>query len=221
MAFKEQIEYCFKIKGLFPAWFFRTKILEVGSQDVCGSIRSVFWGCEYTGLDIGPGKNVTHIGLGHEWDAPDEYYDTIVCCDVAEHDRYYKETIRNIIRMLRPGGLFLLTCATTGYPEHGTTRTSSFASPYTNDYYKNVTEEMLRSIKGFNDAWFYSKMEISERFSHLRFVGIKNPRYVLPDLRLRFKPSLAILVLLHFYSFVIMRVRDINNGINRLFKHKP
>jgi hypothetical protein len=35
--------------------------------------------------------------------------------------------------VLRPGGVLILTCATTGRHEHGTTRTSPAMSPSTND----------------------------------------------------------------------------------------
>src|SRR4029078_13215138 len=45
----------------------------------------------------------------------------------------------NIERVLRPGGVLVLTCATTGRHEHGTTRTSPTMAPPANDHYRNLT----------------------------------------------------------------------------------
>ena len=42
-------------------------------------------------------------------------------------------SLANIERVLHPGGVLILTCATTGRHEHGTTRTSPAMSPSTND----------------------------------------------------------------------------------------
>lgn len=212
MAHKEQIDYCYLIKALFPKWFRKTRVLEIGSQDICGSIRPIFWQCEYTGIDLGPGKNVTAIGSGHNWPAPNGYYDTIACCEVAEHDRHYHETMKNIIRMLKPGGLLLFTCATTGRAEHGTTRTSSYASPYTTDYYQNVTEDMIRGERDFNKAWQYCRFTTDQNHHDLQLVAIKKGKHF------TFSPSLFICIAIRFYAFFLMRVKDNINGVKKILK---
>lgn len=212
MAHKEQQDYCTLIKGLFPAHFWRMRVLEIGSLDINGTVRDYFWRCSYEGIDIGPGPGVDNICAGHEFRAADGYYDVVVCCEVAEHDQYYPMTVLNAVRMLRPGGLFLFTCATTGRAEHGTTRTSPFASPYTNDYYQNVTESTIRAIPGFTDAWQFLRITVNQSSCDLQIAGIKK------GMRLRFSPSLAVYIMQRLYSFYRLRVRDIGNGIKKLLQ---
>jgi hypothetical protein len=60
-----------------------------------------------------------------------------------EHNPYWKGTMSNMIRLCRPGGLVVMTCATVGRREHGTTRTSPGDSPLSIglgwEYYRNLT----------------------------------------------------------------------------------
>jgi SAM-dependent methyltransferase len=148
MAHKQQIEFCMKIKGLFPQFFYRKRVLDIGSMDVNGSNRYLFWLCKYIGVDIAMGKNVNFACHAHRIHLSADWFDTIISTEVAEHDKHWHLTMQNTIRMLKPGGLLLFTCATTGRPEHGTKRTDAFSSPFTTDYYKNVTEELVAIKKG-------------------------------------------------------------------------
>lgn len=75
------------------------------------------------------------------------------------------------IKRLRPGGLFLFTCASEGRPEHGTKATSPQDSPFTTNYYKNLTEADIRSINGFNEVWEWCWFE--QREADFRFFGFK------------------------------------------------
>ena len=71
---------------------------------------------------------------------------------------FYPQTIQNVMRMLKPGGMFLFTCAAPGRPEHGTRRQGEWCAPLLlqiseewADYYKNLTEEDIRKIPNFNE----------------------------------------------------------------------
>lgn len=75
-------------------------------------------------IDLLPGKNVDIASKGHEINLPDVCIDTIISTECFEHDSCYHDTILNIVRMLKPGGLFIFSCATTGPLEHGTRRTT-------------------------------------------------------------------------------------------------
>ena len=198
------------MKGLFPSYFFDKKVLDIGSLDVNGCNKPLFWLCDYTGLDLAPGKNVTYICPGNRWDAPDGTYDTIISTECGEHDDHYEDTIRNAIRMLKPGGLFIYTCATEGRPEHGTKRTNISSSPFTTDYYKNLTQTDLESISGFKEAWGYSKFEIDGIHHDLRFFGIKHGGKV------KFRPNISILILSHFIFFYHRRMNDYKSFVKRL-----
>ena len=75
-------------------------------------------------------------------------FDTIISTECFEHDPEYRESLLKICEMLKPDGLFVFTCASTGRPEHGTRRTSqqdSYGSiaelEDMQDYYRNLTIE--------------------------------------------------------------------------------
>jgi hypothetical protein len=114
-------------------------LLEIGSLDVNGSVRSCFpRAAPYVGIDLAPGPCVDVVASGHDFGA-DRSFDTVVTTECLEHDPGWADTLRNIVRVLRPGGTLILTCATRGRHEHGTTRTSPAMSPSTNDHYRNLT----------------------------------------------------------------------------------
>lgn len=130
----------------------------------------MFEDCSYTGIDIGDGPNVDVVCPTHKYEG--RGFDVIISTECFEHDRHYKESLRNIIRMLKPGGLFLFTCATTGRREHGTTSTNPSSSPFTNDYYKNITEEDVREAIDVNVFRDY-KFQTNNNKKDLYFWGIK------------------------------------------------
>jgi SAM-dependent methyltransferase len=114
-------------------------LLEIGSLDVNGSVRPCFpRATPYVGIDLAPGAAVDVVASGHDF-GRDESFDTVVTTECLEHDPGWADTLGNIVRVLRPGGTLLLTCATRGRHEHGTTRTSPTMSPSTNDHYRNLT----------------------------------------------------------------------------------
>lgn len=123
--------------------FVRKIVLEIGSLDINGSVRSFFEQCNYTGLDIGPGPGVDVVCEGQKYDAPSASFDVVICCEVMEHNPFWADTLRNMMRLLKPGGFLVMSCATKGRLEHGTTRTDIGSSPHTVDqgwdYYRNLT----------------------------------------------------------------------------------
>lgn len=138
------------IKALFAESFREKRVLDIGSLDINGNNRFLFEKCEYIGIDVGSGPNVDIVGKAHELDHPNESYDTIISTECFEHDRFYRETLRNALRMLRPGGLLIFSCASTGRPPHGVSTANPESSPFTSqieewkDYYKNLTEQDIR-----------------------------------------------------------------------------
>jgi hypothetical protein len=172
----EQKEFCQYVKILHPEYFKDCKVLDVGSLDINGNNQYLFENCQYTGIDVAPGNNVHVVSKGHEYNAPDGYYDTIISTECFEHDMYYKDTITNIIRMLRNDGMFLFTCASTGRPEHGTRRTSPSDAPLLTgdwaDYYKNLTTNDIVNIPSVN--LLTTQIFYNEQTHDLYFYGIKN-----------------------------------------------
>jgi SAM-dependent methyltransferase len=188
MAHTEQYDYVNKIKNKLPDSFRNRVVLGVGTFDVCGTEEDFFEDCDYSGLDLADGPGVDIACPAQDYDAPDETYDTIISCECFEHNPFYKETIQNIVRLLKPGGLFLFTCATTGRPVHGIksleeeskvkfenwkTMPNVFIENWDNDYYKNLTEEDIRLCIDIDDIFSEYEFEVEENHCDLFFYGIK------------------------------------------------
>lgn len=150
MAHKQQQDYFARVRKVMPERFRAARVLDCGSLDINGNNRWLFEGGSYVGLDIAPGRNVDVVSRTHEYDAPDGSFDVVISAECLEHDMFYEKSLQAMVRLLRPGGLLLLSCATTGRPEHGTRRTDPYSSPLTTaieewaDYYKNLTERDVR-----------------------------------------------------------------------------
>lgn len=161
------------------------RILEIGSYDVNGSIRQFFEHSQYIGVDLIEGKGVDIVGDGHTLDYGDDSFEIVISCESFEHNPYWKETFLNMIRMTQKGGLVVFTCATTGRPEHGTTRTSCIDSPGTIqmkwDYYKNLEEaDFYNEIPNFNQYFSRSLFIKNRQSNDIYFIGIKNGEEIFP-----------------------------------------
>lgn len=163
MAHPEQRQFMMSVKERFPEKFVYCRVLDIGSLDINGNNRYLFTNYRYTGVDIGEGKNVDVVSRGHEF-TDDEGFDIVISAECFEHDEFWKLTIKNAIKLLKPNGLFLFSCATTGRPEHGTKRTTPQDSPFTslieNDYYMNLTEQDIRE-----------EIDIENHFSKHEFIA--------------------------------------------------
>ncbi|HYF07494.1 MAG TPA: class I SAM-dependent methyltransferase [Acetobacteraceae bacterium] len=147
MSHLQQQLYVRRLSETFPDAFRKRRVLEIGSLDLNGSVRQHFHDCDYIGIDLGPGPGVDVVAEGQNYDAPDGSFDVVISCETMEHNPYWKETMLNMVRMCRPGGLVIMTCATTGRVEHGTRRTTPQDAPLIPwDYYRNLTQ------RDFKDA---------------------------------------------------------------------
>ena len=171
MAHPAQMQFFQLVKSRFPLRFTDTLVLDVGSLDINGNNRGLFFNSNYIGIDLAPGRNVNIVRSGHLYN-PMFQFDVIISGECFEHDKHYALTLKNIFKLLRTGGLFTFTCATTGRAEHGTTKRAPKDSPFTLDYYKNLTEADIREVldmDGFKDYKFI----VNNRRHDLYFWGIK------------------------------------------------
>ena len=116
MAHRQQQAFVATIKMAFPSYFAGSRVLEVGSLNINGSVRQHFSGGQYIGLDVGPGPGVDVVCQGQDYDAPDGSFDVVISCECLEHNPFWRETFENMLRLCRPGGLVIMTCASTGAP---------------------------------------------------------------------------------------------------------
>jgi SAM-dependent methyltransferase len=138
------------------------RVLEIGSQDVTGSIRKC---CppqfEYIGVDLAEGKGVDII-LNDPYTLPfsDESIDVVVSSSCFEHSELFWVLYLEIMRVLRPSGLFYLNVPSNGafhrfsvdcwrfYPDSG-------RALITWARHNNFNPELLESYTSIqkNDIW--------------------------------------------------------------------
>jgi len=175
----EACRFFFTISRKYPYYFINKNVLDVGGGDINGNNRYLFTECSYTANDVVDAPNVTLVCRTK--DIPNtQLFDTIVSSECFEHDPEYKESLLKIYELLKPGGLFAFTCASTGRPEHGTRQFKSGDSYGTvegiedmQDYYKNLTMDDIMevlSVDLFDDCEF----TYNPKSCDLYFYGIKN-----------------------------------------------
>ena len=178
MAHEQQLEFIRLVsQHINDKTYQGFQILEIGSYDVNGSIRPFFNGSNYVGVDLTPGPGVDLVAEGNKLDLPNEYFDLAISCECFEHNPNWVDTFKNMYRMTKLGGFVIITCATRGRLEHGTTRTNPAASPGTDvsgwNYYKNLNksdfEKNLSLENKFSKYFFYRNKNSAD----LYFVGKK------------------------------------------------
>ena len=171
------------VKSQFPDYFTNYKfVLDVGAADINGNNLYLFEKCLYISNDVVNSRNVSIVSETCNLPFTDASFDTIISTECFEHDMKYKESFKKIMKLLKPGGLFVFTCATTGRPEHGTLRTSPTESmtcryedvPEWANYYKNLTsEDVIEAIGGEDAMKQFSNYKFYTNVHDLYFWGIK------------------------------------------------
>ncbi|MGE5466690.1 MAG: class I SAM-dependent methyltransferase [Ignavibacteria bacterium] len=153
----QQAFFVSSVKQNLPDWFKGKSVLEVGSLDINGSVRPLFEECTYLGIDVGAGRSVDVVCRGEDLGVPAASYDFVISCEMMEHNPRWRETFINMLRVMKPDGLMLLTCATFGRRKHGTPDSTPVDSPLTSaegaNYYRNLGESDFTGLIAF-DAWF-------------------------------------------------------------------
>lgn len=224
MAHIQQIEFCESIKKRFPFFFNNKFVIDIGSLDINGNNQYLFDECLYLGVDLSPGKNVDIITKGHDLNLPNETVDVVISTECFEHDQYYKSTILNIIRIIKPGGFFIFSCATTGRPEHGTRRTTPEDAPFTqkyeewSDYYRNLEESDIRDIVDLDSIFEEYGFQIGKETCDLYFWGIKKGTFVQRlDYSFQIQKSAQILNLASRELFILNLTNTINIRDRNIF----
>jgi len=167
-------------KSVLGDYFRSKRVLDVGSGDINGNNRHLFDGCLYEGNDVTVSKNATIVSKTKDLQINDNTFHTIVSTECFEHDPTYVESLLKIYKMLKPGGLFCFTCASTYRPEHGTARTTpgnSFGTIGDIDdmanYYKNLTEKDIHKVLNLPKSFSVWNTYYNAISRDLYFIGIK------------------------------------------------
>lgn len=92
-------------------------VLEVGSYNENGSVRPLFPGATYVGVDVREGPGVDRVVGETELPFVNHWFDTVVSTEVLEHALHPWQTVAEIRRVLHPGGKAILTAR--GYDGRG------------------------------------------------------------------------------------------------------
>jgi SAM-dependent methyltransferase len=121
------------------------RVLEVGSQDLNGSVRPLVVGlgpASYLGVDLVAGPGVDEIcdagelavrfGRGS--------FDLVVSTEMLEHVRDWRAAVTNLKLALRIGGWLLVTTRSLGFPFHG----------YPEDHWRYELDDMRTIFADFD-----------------------------------------------------------------------
>jgi SAM-dependent methyltransferase len=99
------------------------RVLEVGSYNVNGSVRPIitaYHPSEYLGVDQAAGPGVDEVldcsALIETFGAGS--WDVVVSTEMLEHVRDWRACVRNLIHVVAPGGLLVITTRSPGFPYH-------------------------------------------------------------------------------------------------------
>lgn len=176
MAHPQQFFYVNGVRQFLPEYFRGRKVLEIGSLNLNGSVRQFYTDCDYTGLDVGEGRDVDVVCPGEHYGAPATSFDMIISCEAMEHNPAWRTTWLNMLRMLKPDGLMIMTCATIGRRQHGTAEFHPGDSPLTvgqqQNHYRNLVAEDFAGLASL-PAWFAEHGFHTDHESHdLYFFGL-------------------------------------------------
>lgn len=128
------------------------RVLEIGSYNVNGSVRPLFWSADtYVGIDLRPGPGVDVVGRAADLDRTG--FDTVVCCETLEHDPEPVVTIAAAWRALKPGGWLILTAASYTRAPHSC---DGLPVVPANEHYQGIHPDDLRAMLG---AWWSVSIE--------------------------------------------------------------
>jgi SAM-dependent methyltransferase len=120
------------------------EVLDVGSLDVNGSLRpfvETLGPARYVGVDIAPGPRVDVVVDASrivERFGP-ESFDVVITTEMLEHIRDWQTVVSNLKRVVRPGGLLLVTTRSIGFHYHG----------YPFDFWRYEPEDMRAIFADF------------------------------------------------------------------------
>ena len=124
-----------------------TRILDAGAGE--GVYKKYFTHCDYKTIDLAVGEArwnynaLDYVGPLHEMPIEDGAYDAVLCTQVLEHLEWPRESVREMHRVLKPGGKLYLSVPMS-HTEH----------QIPHDYFR-YTSFGLRSIcqhAGFNEV---------------------------------------------------------------------
>lgn len=156
--------YCLKVKEKYPEYF-KGSMVDFGSLDVNGNNRYLSEGT-YIGVDIVSGENVDYVSKCHEFKS--EPFDVVISTEMLEHDPYWELSLKKMESLTK--GLMIITCATTGRPNHSAYEGKYKLPKNFPDFYRNISKEDIEKVL---DLEKFKKYELESNYLDIHFMGVK------------------------------------------------
>ena len=118
------------------------KVLEIGSKNVNGSVRPLFVGADYLGIDVLEGADVDCVIDARDFDGHG-LFDYAVSTEALEHCPYPQEIVQCAYRALKSGGLAIITAASTGRVPH---KQNGEPGDLGDEWYQNIEADGLKNM---------------------------------------------------------------------------
>jgi SAM-dependent methyltransferase len=143
-------------------------VFEFGSYQVEGQVdyadlRAMFPGRQYVGCDMRPGPGVDRVEDVSAINLPDGSAGTVLCIETFEHVFEVRRAFDEVFRVLRPGGLFVIT-SPLNFRIHG----------YPDDYWRMTPSCLRRMLEPYEAR--ISGYQGYHKFPHsVMGLGVKSP----------------------------------------------
>lgn len=136
---------------------------QVEGQEEIADLRALFPGRNYVGCDMRPGPGVDRIEDVSKLTLPDMSAGTILCIETFEHVFEVRRAFDEVLRVLKPGGVFILT-SPLNFRIHG----------YPDDYWRMTPNCLRRMLEPYAGRVVGSQGH--EKFPHtVMSLAIKSP----------------------------------------------
>lgn len=115
--------------------------LDVGGQNVNGTVHKLFPRVNWTSLDLHDPQSMI-VTDARSW-TPDRQYDVVICTEVLEHCRWWPLVVRTMWDATADDGFLFITAAA---PPRGAHSAQGLDTKPHDEWYDNVNPDELRAL---------------------------------------------------------------------------
>lgn len=110
-------------------------VLDIGGRNINGWLRDLFAASDWTALDNVASPEVDIVADARTWQPP-RRWDLVLCTEVLEHVDNWQAVVATAAKATAVDGAVILTCASTGRPQHSQTGSAEIPD---GEHYGNVS----------------------------------------------------------------------------------
>jgi SAM-dependent methyltransferase len=206
----------------------KPQVIDFGSLDINGGPHQLVqsMGCDYVGVDLAEGKNVTLVEHAELVGYSSSSFDVVMSSELFEHTPVWREVLYNMCRLVKPGGMVVFSCAGRHRPEHGTSRSDEgYSAPFVvnlgMEYYKNVSARNVSRAISLNHWFSHYGLYENPISKDTYFVGRRKGGSesldnewdsLLRELHKRYSHSVLFSELRYFQKWIILRLASLTTA---------